>query len=59
MSRKGNRILSYIDYLGHEQVCPIDRIGETHLHGFDATEPGTLRQGNRVSPVAQYARNAR
>lgn len=42
VSRKGNRILSYIDYLGHEQVCPIDRIGETHLHGFDATEPGSF-----------------
>lgn len=41
-SRKGNRILSYIDYLGHEQVCPIDRIGETHLYGFDATEPGSF-----------------
>lgn len=40
VSRKGNRVLSYIDYLGHEQVCPIDRIGETHLYGFDATEPG-------------------
>lgn len=42
VSRKGNRILSYIDYLGHEQVCPIDRIGETHLYGFDATEPGSF-----------------
>ena len=42
VSRKGNRILSYIDYLGQEQVCPIDRIGETHLHGFDATEPGSF-----------------
>lgn len=30
------------DYLGHEQVCPIDRIGETHLYGFDATEPGSF-----------------
>lgn len=42
VSRKGNRVLSYIDYLGHEQVCPIDRIGETHLYGFDATEPGSF-----------------
>lgn len=42
ISRKGNRVLSYIDYLGHEQVCPIDRIGETHLYGFDATEPGSF-----------------
>lgn len=42
VSRKGNRILSYIDYLGQEQVCPIDRIGETHLYGFDATEPGSF-----------------
>lgn len=60
VSRKGNRILSYIDYLGHEQVCPIDRIGETHLYGFDATEPGSFDSGqcHRVSPVAQYARNA-
>lgn len=56
VSRKGNRVLSYIDYLGHEQVCPIEHIRDTHLHGFDAT--GQLRQGNRVSPVAQYARNA-
>ena len=31
-----------IDYLGQEQVCPIDRIGETHLYGFDATEPGSF-----------------
>lgn len=30
------------DLFGHEQVCPIDRIGETHLHGFDATEPGSF-----------------
>lgn len=42
VSRKGNRVLSYIDYFGHEQVCPIDRIGETHLYGFDATEPGSF-----------------
>ena len=42
VSRKGNRVLSYIDYLGHEQVCPIDRTGETHLYGFDATEPGSF-----------------
>lgn len=42
VSRKGNRILTYIDYLGHERVCPIDRIGETHLYGFDATEPGSF-----------------
>ena len=42
VSRKGNRVLSYIDYLGQEQVCPIDRIGETHLYGFDATEPGSF-----------------
>lgn len=28
--------------LGHEQVCPIERIGETHLYGFDATEPGSF-----------------
>ena len=42
VSRKGNRVLSHIDHLGHEQVCPIDRIGETHLYGFDATEPGSF-----------------
>lgn len=42
VSRKGNRVLSYIDYLGHEQACPIDRIVETHLYGFDATEPGSF-----------------
>lgn len=41
ISRKGNRVLSYIDFLAQEQVCPIDRIGETHLFGFDATEPGS------------------
>ncbi len=35
VSRKGNRVLSYIDYFGHEQVCPIDRIGETHLYTTD------------------------
>lgn len=43
VSRKGNRILSYIDNLGHEQVCPIDRIEDTHLYGFDATEPGSFK----------------
>lgn len=42
ISRKGNRVLSYIDFLAQEQVCPIDRIGETHLFGFDATEPGSF-----------------
>lgn len=42
VSRKGNRVLSYIDYLGHEQVCPIERIRDTHLYGFDATEPGSF-----------------
>ena len=42
ISRKGNRVLSYIDFLAQEQVCPIDRIGETHLYGFDATEPGSF-----------------
>lgn len=42
MSRKGNRVLSYIDYLGHEQVCPIEHIRDTHLYGFDATEPGSF-----------------
>lgn len=41
-SRKGNRVLSYIDYLGREQACPIDRIADTHLYGFDATEPGSF-----------------
>lgn len=43
VSRKGNRILSHIDYLGHEQTCPIDRIEDTHLYGFDATEPGSFK----------------
>lgn len=42
VSRKGNRVLSYIDYLGHEQVCPIEHIRDTHLYGFDATEPGSF-----------------
>ena len=42
VSRKGNRVLSYIDYLGHEQVCPIEHIRDTHLHGFDATEPSSF-----------------
>lgn len=42
ISRKGNRVLSYIDYVAQERVCPIDRIGETHLYGFDATEPGSF-----------------
>ena len=42
VSRKGNRVLSYIDYLGHEQVCPIERIRDTHLYGFDATDPGSF-----------------
>lgn len=51
VSRKGNRILSYIDYLGHEQVCPIDRIGETHLYGFDATEPGSFDSAIEVDDL--------
>lgn len=42
VSRKGNRVLSYIDYLGHEQGCPIEHIRDTHLYGFDATEPGSF-----------------
>lgn len=42
INRKGNRVLSYIDRLGHEQVCPIKCIHKTHLYGFDATEPGSF-----------------
>lgn len=42
INRKGNRVLSYIDRLGHEQVCPIKCIRNTHLRGFDATEPGSF-----------------
>lgn len=42
VSRKGNRVLSYIDYLGHEQGCPIEHIRNSHLHGFDATELGSF-----------------
>lgn len=57
VSRKGNRILSYIDYLGHEQVCPIDRIGETHLFGFDATEPGSSQQPEKIAVAAGYRFN--
>lgn len=57
VSRKGNRVLSYIDYLGHEQVCPIDRIGETHLYGFDATEPGSFDRAIECHQL-HNARNA-
>ena len=42
MSRKGNRVLNYIDYHGDERCCPVDRAAQTHLYGFDATEPGSF-----------------
>lgn len=35
VSRKGNRILSYIDYLGRGRCAPIDRIGRNPSLRFD------------------------
>lgn len=57
VSRKGNRVLSYIDYLGHEQVCPIEHIRDSHLHGFDATEPGSFDRAIECHQL-HNARNA-
>lgn len=57
MSRKGNRVLSYIDYLGHEQVCPIEHIRDSHLHGFDATELGSFDRAIECHQL-HNARNA-
>lgn len=54
---KGNRVLSYIDYLGHEQVCPIEHIRDSHLHGFDATEPGSFDRAIECHQL-HNARNA-
>lgn len=57
VSRKGNRVLSYIDYLGHEQGCPIEHIRDTHLYGFDATEPGSFDRAIECHQL-HNARNA-
>lgn len=57
VSRKGNRVLSYIDYLGHEQGCPIEHIRNSHLHGFDATEPGSFDRAIECHQL-HNARNA-
>ena len=57
VSRKGNRVLSYIDYLGHEQVCPIEHIRDSHLHGFDATELGSFDRAIECHQL-HNARNA-
>lgn len=62
VSRKGNRVLSYIDYLGQEQTCPIGRISGTHLYGFDATEPDSFKraiEGYRRSHMAEHGNAAR
>lgn len=42
VSRKGNRVISYIDYLGYEKVCPVAHMETTRLYGFNATEPGSF-----------------
>lgn len=57
ISRKGNRVLSYIDYLGHEQVCPIEHIRDSRLHGFDATELGSFDRAIECHQL-HNARNA-
>lgn len=57
INRKGNRVLSYIDRLGHEQVCPIKCIRKTHLRGFDATEPGSFDRAIECHQL-HNARNA-
>lgn len=44
VSRKGNRVVSYIDQLGQEQSCLSERAKSLALYGFDATEPGSFEQ---------------
>lgn len=57
VSRKGNRVLSYIDRLGHEQGCRIEHIRNTYLRGFDATEPGSFDRAIECHQL-HNARNA-
>lgn len=57
INRKGNRVLSYIDCLGHEQGCPIKCIRNTYLRGFDATEPGSFDRAIECHQL-HNARNA-
>lgn len=42
VSRKGNRILAYIDYMGIERVLPIEHVKGSTLRGYDATVPGSF-----------------
>ena len=42
ISRKGNRVLSYIDKMGNERVLPIWHIRRSTLYGYDATVPGSF-----------------
>lgn len=42
ISRKGNRVLSYIDKMGNERVLPIWSIDRSTLYGYDATVPGSF-----------------
>ena len=42
ISRKGNHILAYIDYMGIEKVLPIEHVKGSTLHGYDATVPDSF-----------------
>lgn len=42
LSRKGTRLILYIDSDGQERECPADLADRTTVYGFDATEPGSF-----------------
>lgn len=43
ISRKGNHILAYIDYMGIEKILPIEHVKGSTLHGYDATVPDSFK----------------
>ena len=57
ISRKGNRVLSYIDDMGNERILPIWDIERSYLRGFDATVPGSFDRAIECHQL-HNARNA-